>query len=288
MDFVSPSVTIGEFSRLTHLTVKTLRHYHDQGLLVPYAVDGASGYRRYGVDQVPDALLIGRLRALDLPLTEVRRVLESPDPRERDSVIAAHLFRMEAALDRTREIVASLRGLLTAPGAPEIRPLTLPDLATVAVTARVDRADISAWCAQTFPELFAVLDGPPAGPPGALYPSAFFTEGGAEVTAYVPLTGGPTTIPGGAYAVAVHSGPYVDFDRTYAALGSWVAAHVTTAPGPIREIYPTDPTTVSDPALIRTEVCWPLTHHARGDDPPATPSGAPTTHGRAPDEGALP
>jgi DNA-binding transcriptional MerR regulator len=52
---VSASVAIGEFSRLTHLTVKTLRHYHEQGLLVPYAVDGTSGYRRYSVDQVPDA-----------------------------------------------------------------------------------------------------------------------------------------------------------------------------------------------------------------------------------------
>ncbi len=50
---MSPSVTIGEFSRLTHLTVKTLRHYHDQGLLVPYAVDAASGYRRYAVDRSP-------------------------------------------------------------------------------------------------------------------------------------------------------------------------------------------------------------------------------------------
>ncbi len=187
-------------------------------------------------------------------------MLESSDTRERDAVIAGHLFRMEAALDRTREIVSSLRGLLTAPDAPEIRPLTLPDLATVAVTARVDRAEISAWCGRTFPELFAALAGPPAGPPGALFPSEFFTEGAGDVTAYVPRAGGPTTIPGGAYAAAVHAGPYVDFDRTYAALGSWVAAYATTAAGPIREIYPTDPTTVGDPAHYRTEVCWPVTH----------------------------
>ena len=259
---MSPSVTIGEFSRLTHLTVKTLRHYHDQGLLVPYAVDEISGYRRYAVDQVPDALLIGRLRALDLPLAEVRRVLTSPDPRERDSVISAHLFRMEAALDRTREIVTSLRGLLTATGGPRVERRKVPDLAVVSVTARVDRADINAWCSRTFPELFATLDGPPAGPPGALYPTAFFTEGIGEVTAYVPVTGGPATIAGRAYAVAVHAGPYVDFDRTYAALGSWVAAHATAAPGPIREIYPTDPTTVSDPADHRTDVCWPITEGA--------------------------
>ena len=76
---MSASVAIGEFSRLTHLTVKTLRHYHQQGLLVPYAVDGQSGYRRYSLDQVPAALLIGRLRALDMPLADVRRAVEYAD-----------------------------------------------------------------------------------------------------------------------------------------------------------------------------------------------------------------
>ena len=97
---MSASVAIGEFSRLTHLTVKTLRHYHEQGLLVPYAVDEQSGYRRYSVDQVPAALLIGRLRALDMPLADVRRVVECSDSRERDAVIAQHLRRMELELDR--------------------------------------------------------------------------------------------------------------------------------------------------------------------------------------------
>ena len=258
---MSASVTIGEFSRLTHLTVKTLRHYHDQGLLVPYAVDPASGYRRYSIDQVPDALLIGRLRALDLPLAEIRRVLASPDTREQDSVIAAHLFRMEAALDRTRGIVASLRGLLTTPAATlEIRHLVVPDLPALTLTARVGREDIQSWCGQAFATLFARLAGPPAGPPGALYTETFFTEAAGEVTAYVPLTGGPATIPGGAYAVAVHSGPYIDLDKTYAALGSHVAAYFFFNDWAISEIYTTNPSEVLDPAQHRTEVFWPITH----------------------------
>ena len=119
---MTASVAIGEFSRLTHLTIKSLRHYHEHGLLVPYAVDEASGYRRYSIDQVPDALLIGRLRALDMPLAEVRRVVDTTSPQERDAAIADHLFRMERELGRTREIVASLRDLLRPPVAPEITP----------------------------------------------------------------------------------------------------------------------------------------------------------------------
>ena len=45
-------VTIGDFSRMTHLSVKALRHYHDVGLLEPAQVDTASGYRLYQASQV--------------------------------------------------------------------------------------------------------------------------------------------------------------------------------------------------------------------------------------------
>jgi hypothetical protein len=46
------SLSIGSFSRATHLTVKTLRHYHEEGLLVPAQVDARTGYRRYTGDQI--------------------------------------------------------------------------------------------------------------------------------------------------------------------------------------------------------------------------------------------
>jgi effector-binding domain-containing protein len=138
----------------------------------------------------------------------------------------------------------------------------------VAVTERVDRADIGAWCGQTFTALYAGLieaGSAPAGPGGALYSDEFFTVAVGEVTAYVPVEGssskGPAhtmIIPGGPHAVAMHAGPLVDFDKTYAALGSHVAAYETAAPGPIREIYLVSPPDTTDEASLRTQVCWPL------------------------------
>ena len=67
-------VTIGEFSRLSHLTAKALRHYHEVGLLVPDRID-SSGYRRYSTAQVPQAQLVRRLRELDMPVPDVKAVL---------------------------------------------------------------------------------------------------------------------------------------------------------------------------------------------------------------------
>ena len=54
-------LSIGEFSRLTHLSVRTLRRYHDAGLLEPARVDAASGYRYYTGEQIPTAQVIHRL-----------------------------------------------------------------------------------------------------------------------------------------------------------------------------------------------------------------------------------
>ena len=73
-------LAIGEFSRLTHLSIRTLRRYHDADLLVPATVDDATGYRYYSADQIPTAQVIHRLRELDVPLPEVRRILRSSDP----------------------------------------------------------------------------------------------------------------------------------------------------------------------------------------------------------------
>jgi hypothetical protein len=58
-------LTIGEFSRLTHLSVRTLRRYHEAALLEPAVVDETTGYRYYGVDQIPTAQVIHRLRELE-------------------------------------------------------------------------------------------------------------------------------------------------------------------------------------------------------------------------------
>jgi len=73
-------LTIGEFSKMTYLSVKALRHYHDVGLLTPDMVDPATGYRRYASSQVTTAQAIRRFRDLDMPLDDVRRVLRDRGP----------------------------------------------------------------------------------------------------------------------------------------------------------------------------------------------------------------
>ena len=91
---MSSSLAIGAFSCATHLTVKTLRHYHETGLLAPAHVDPGTGYRRYAVEQIQVAQVIRRFRDLDMPLETIRAVLSAPDLQRRNELIAAHLRRL--------------------------------------------------------------------------------------------------------------------------------------------------------------------------------------------------
>src|SRR5687768_5867439 len=133
-------LTIGEFSKRTYLSVKALRHYHDVGLLEPADIDPTTGYRRYAAGQVATAQAIRRFRDLDMPIDEVRRVLDAPDLAARNRAIVAHLERMQAQLDQTQSAVASLQALLTgdgpAPGPVEIQ--RLPTLRVLLTSATVD------------------------------------------------------------------------------------------------------------------------------------------------------
>src|SRR5436190_20007845 len=67
--------TIGEFSRITGLTVKTLRFYHEEGLLAPTAVDDQTGYRYYDASLVELARTITFLKSLDFSLAEIKGLL---------------------------------------------------------------------------------------------------------------------------------------------------------------------------------------------------------------------
>jgi DNA-binding transcriptional MerR regulator len=97
---MSETLTIGDFSLIIHLSIKTLRYYHQVGLLEPAEVDPHTGYRSYRVEQIPTAQIIQRFRDLDMPLDEVKAMLAAPDLDTRNALIAAHLGRLEGSLSR--------------------------------------------------------------------------------------------------------------------------------------------------------------------------------------------
>jgi DNA-binding transcriptional MerR regulator len=100
-------LSIGRFARLTGLSIGALRHYDQVGLLPPAEVNNETGYRSYLRDQADAARLIARLRDMEMPLPEIRALLNASLP-ERDRRLAAHRARMEARTYRLQRILHQL------------------------------------------------------------------------------------------------------------------------------------------------------------------------------------
>jgi len=263
-------VTIGEFSRSSHLSVKTLRHYHEVGLLEPSEVDPGNGYRYYAEDQIPVAQVIRRLRGLQMPVAEVKSVLAAPDPEVRNRLIVAHLDRLEADLARTRAAVAELRELLERPHAPRaVDHRTVPATAAIAIRGTIDREDLLAWWQGALGELHAILGAQglqPAWPPGGIYASEIFQHGRGDATVFIPTDAAAhavgrverLVVPPAELAIMLHRGSLADGDLTYGQLGAHVMRHEISVEGPLREYYLVGFLQTDDPDQWKTEIGWPI------------------------------
>src|ERR1700693_409716 len=268
-------LTVGEFSRMTHLSVKTLRHYHQVGLLEPAQVNPDTGYRYYSQDQIPQAQVIRRLRDLEMPVPEVKAVLAAPDASTRNAVIASHLDSLETELGKIHAAVDSLRSLLETPeSAVSIEHRTPRLMKSLGVGEVVDRDDVLAWWQGALGELRGVVRAQGlevTGPSGGLYASELFQHGRGHATVFIPIDGEarpigrvmPFVVPEAELAVLTHRGSLEDIDISYGQLGSYVTTHEISIDGPLREYYLVDADYVADPRQWVTEICWPV---FRSDD----------------------
>ncbi|HSJ71928.1 MAG TPA: MerR family transcriptional regulator [Acidimicrobiia bacterium] len=103
------TITVGELARISGVSIRTLHHYDEIGLLKP-AGRTDSGYRLYGTADVDRLRLILTYRALDLALDDIGRILEDGDAiatlrgaRDRVSYQIGHLQAIRASLDSAIE-----------------------------------------------------------------------------------------------------------------------------------------------------------------------------------------
>src|SRR5215467_12653075 len=267
---MAAGLTVGDFSRATHLSVKTLRHYHQVGLLEPAAVNPDTGYRYYSARQIPTAQVIRRLRDLEMPVADVKAVLAAPDAAARNALVAAHLGRLEAGLAQTRAAVESLHNLLAPPGSTAaIEHRSVPAAAAAAIGAVVDRVDVLAWWQGALGELQATVRAqglPATGPAGGVFASELFQSDRGQATVFIPVRGpvrpigGVTSavIPAAELAIISHHGSLAAADLSYAKLGSYAITHEISIDGPLREYYVRGAEDTPDETDWRTEIGWPV------------------------------
>jgi DNA-binding transcriptional MerR regulator len=256
---------IGPFSRASYLSVKTLRAYHEAGLLVPAVVDPQTGYRSYSVAQLTDAAVIRRLRALDVPLDAIGQILEARDPAMTTKVLSEHRAVLEERLVATQRAVDDLYAALDAPTSHtpvHVRHEPARSTLVVVQLGVRDAASFLRTAAATLEEGMRTSGAVAVGGFGALFPNELVDDDTEDIVAFVPVDVAPRLgdreleagvrigeLPATDLAVVVHTGSFESMVDTYRNLGAWVAANAEPADLAVREYYLDD---------LNTEICWPV------------------------------
>jgi DNA-binding transcriptional MerR regulator len=108
------SYSIGEFSTITGLSVKTLRFYHEKGILVPSSVDEATGYRFYDASKIEKARIISQLRQIEFSIEDIAAVLgECTDEADILNYLERQRNTLQQRIREDRDIVRSLNEIIT-------------------------------------------------------------------------------------------------------------------------------------------------------------------------------
>jgi len=240
---------MGEFSSLARISIRTLRHYDELGLLRPLHVDAETGYRFYSVSQLPRLHRILALRDLGFPLERVAAVLD--EDVTADALRGMLLLRraeQEELIHEETERLSRLKALLNMIEQEgkmrddvilkEIGPQWIASL----------REKIPAY--RVIGTLFAKLHGMigPLGLAGegvALLHDQEFREQDVDTEAGVflrqpvrvpePLT--CYELPAVTAASIVHHGAFNRVGEAYGALLRWMEANGFQPAGPTREIF---------------------------------------------------
>lgn len=267
-------IKIGDFARLGQVSVVTLRHYDEIGLLKPVTVDNFNGYRYYSVTQLPRLNRILALKDLGFSLEQIGAVLNGLTLDHlrgmlqlRHAEVEQQIVQEQARLAR---IAARLRQIESEDtmATYDVVLKTLPPLLVASRRVTIPTNDqVPDYLGLAFTEAYTYLKDHGAkdtGPCLALWHQSADVLANEEAEAVVPIDRRiPSTervqvyeLPQQHVASAVHHGAFENFTQLHAAILTWIEDNGYRIVGPYREVYMHhDPTTMADTA---TEVQYPV------------------------------
>lgn len=261
--------TIGEFSKITGLTVKTLRFYHEKGVLAPTFIDAETGYRYYDQTKVETARIVFELRKLDFPLDDIAEILSGSGEegdilefleRQRTSIAARvqHYRAIEQSLDRIisneREARAAMHSATCQISEKDVEPFLI---------AGVRMQGHYSECGKAFARIGRRFGRHICGKPLLLHFDTEYKEEDADFEACMPIRKGSggdgitvRELPGGHCISLIHPGPYDDLGRSYARILEHVKQKGYEVAVPTREVYVKGPGMIfrGNPKKYLTEI----------------------------------
>ena len=242
---------IGDFSRISRLSIKTLRYYHECGILTPSSINEQSGYRSYNEASLERARVIEELRTLEFSIKEIKEILDNCTD---DSEIIAYMNRksgeigqkiakyeeVQQRIDIFLKNEEELKMKKVSDKVPEVAVKKVDDLLIASLRYKGRYNEIG----KAFGSLMRSCGRYYNGVPFALYYDPEFKEVDADIEACVPVkkevnTGEikSRTLKGGRAVTAIHYGPYETIGDTYKAVIDYMNKNQLKSRIPSREIY---------------------------------------------------
>ena len=241
---------IGEFSKLSRVSVRMLRHYDEIGLLKPAEIDRFTDYRYYREDQLPIAGRIAALKDMGFSLADIVRILEAYDDREKLLDAARKRLRKEEDMSYNvtlktipERYAATIRMII-----PRYEDEGMIWGKLTEETCRMNLVeDDPCLCAVTY------LDGE-------------YKEENVDMMAWKTVRGNYPdtehvkfrTLPEVTVASCTYQGSYTQITDVYAAVIAWMEANGYEPAGPMFNIYHVSPHETQNPDEFVTEICYPL------------------------------
>lgn len=251
MHYTVSMLTISAFSRVSRLSIKALRIYHEEGILVPERIDAETGYRYYGNESALRAGIIHQLRDMGFSLADIKEILTSSSDDE--ELIGQLKAKQQEIRDQARKYMAldaSIQSILSAnnmygedsPVKEEIsvqkKVVTEKTICSIRFQGAYNEIG------EAFSSLYRQIGRYAAGKPFTLYHDDDYRENDADIEACVEVRKAVSkegvncrVLPGGAAVSILHYGSYEEIGQSYKKLFDFCNTHRYSKLLPSREIY---------------------------------------------------
>ncbi len=262
--------TIGEFSKICQISVKTLHYYDRIGLLKPARVDKFSSYRYYSQQQLERMLLIQRLKRYNFTLDEIACFLDCTEPALRLKKLRQQKQKLNKEMQDTRLIIMELDAHLRSYEETEdimdyqknykIELINTPPQAVLTCRQNMGVREFGQYFSSIY-ERIAQEKLTSNGTCGAIYHDREFDPDNSDIELFVGIAEtnqADYLLPQRLCAKTLHKGAYSSLHDAYGALIEWIANSDYELCGAPYDIYIKDSLQMLPPEQWETEVYFPV------------------------------
>ena len=267
-------MTIGEFSSLSRLSVRMLRHYDSHGVLEPETVDHHTGYRRYSPEQLAMAADIRNLRDVGFGVSAISALLAARGTPTWTRALELQHQDLVGELNAAQNRLALITRLLSQEEPTmsiTVQRTTVPELTAVSLRGTVPTYSDEGRLWERMMPALAEQGIVPIGPGGVIEHDEEFTERDVDLQIFIPVAPGTTAsdpleiieLPARTCLVAKVVGPYDRISAAHDLINERIAAEGAAMPNDgglaakAFNRYLTSPDQVGPDEQV-TEVCQPL------------------------------